>query len=48
MQLSEDRGTSITAQNLKTPDAVAAYLEVMGEGSEALLAAGLPGDGKDA
>ena len=48
MKPSEDRETSITAQNLNTSDAVAACSEVTGEGSEASLAAGLPGDGKGA
>ena len=48
MKPSEDRETSIKAQNPHTPDAVAAYWKVMGEGSEASLAVGLPGDGKDA
>jgi len=48
MKPSEDRETSIKAQNPNTPDAVAAYWKEMGEGSEASLAVGLPGDGKDA
>jgi len=46
MKPSEDRETSIKAQNPNTPDAVAAYWKDMGEGSEASLAVGLPGDGK--